>query len=296
MFIPKCRQFEREFGHCTFGRGGKDGTFARPMNRSRLAKRAKVCAVLHLATLLVAVLPARAEPPASAAPPARVTDSVLEALGRLPRHEGVEALVRALEGGLSDGQTAVALRALGRQGGPRAISALAPYTQHRRPEARQVAYEALAESGAAQAPAALISGLSDASAEVRARCAQLLRGFPSDATRAALRRALTRGVAEAASSLAAVVPDAQLSELTADLTPFPIELQLSAYRTAYLRKDLSEATKASLIASIMEIGTPPARALLVGLLKAGPSRASKSLREALLRAIRRLASPEDGVQ
>jgi len=229
------------------------------------------------------------QPSSTVDAPQELTKSVIEALGRLPRQQGVAALIAALDRGLPDELIDAALSALGAQGGDEATTELLDFTHHRRPRVRIASYEALAAAlGIAAAPH-LSAGLGDSDARVRESCANAMKDLPNfradEHTSQRLLAALDRGDNTAASTFAAVSATEALGELGDRLQSLPLPVLLEAFAIALQRPDVPLKMKLAMVGQLRDQGTPAVRRFLTTLVSNEHIRKDEALRSAIVRAI-----------
>jgi len=158
-------------------------------------------------------------------------------LGALSDPRALDVLMGALDLGLPPRVAAAALEAVGRKKSPEARDLLRRYAQHRRPELRKIALDALALLDQPAAAAVLIDALSDTDGTVRAKAARLLGERRERAAEEPLFRLLVRGDAAAGEPLGAIAgigTAKKLIELVGQVPDRPLALALGG---CLLRKD-----------------------------------------------------------
>ena len=130
--------------------------------------------------------------------------SAASSLGALHDARATDVLHGALELGLPPRVAAAALEALGVKKSPASVDLLRRYAQHRRPELRKVALEAIAGLAAPAVPSVLLSALADTDATVRAKAARILGERREKAAEDPLLRLLIRGDEAAGAPLGVV--------------------------------------------------------------------------------------------
>lgn len=204
------------------------------------------------------------------------------------RRPAVSGLVQALEQGPSDAQAVEALRALGTTRSDAALDALRQGMRHRVATVRVAAIQGLASFTARPDVAAQVAlGLRDHDALVRGQAAQALVAMGAREQVEALLLAFDRGVAEAAIAVGALGQDHHLPTFTSFLGKKPLAEMLAGYQTWLSRRDVSEATKIQIVATLEEMAGLTVKRFLQELLSSeGPT--EPSVRRAVSNTIARI--------
>lgn len=271
---------------------------------------------IALAIDALCLLPARAETnvphphPRTAAPKtttqspkAWITGPENEALAQIaalaaqPGDASALALEQALHGGLTDRVADAALVALGRHGGPRAQRVLAEFVHHRRPQARLVAYGALAHNfSAATQRETLEHGLGDLDGQVRDHCAHLLVQYGAGSSVPRLQAAFAAGVYSTAAAIGTWSSPDELSAWIHQIGQAPLPAMLQGVDRALGRDDLPADAQIALIETLQSQGTPAISRFLTRVLVGHDWARRPRVRQSLAAALANLPPSEGDAQ
>lgn len=212
----------------------------------------------------------------------------IESAASKPGPQTLPLLVQRVRAGLPPELLSAAIDALTALGDPQAGELLVELSQHRRTPVRVQALAALTVLRARVAEAALIAALSDSEAQVRDAAAQGLAEVGTKLSLPPLFKALERGVPSAAVAIGKLAEPSTLPRITAYFgrTSF---LNLAPILDAiFMRKDLPQDVKLSLIDAIVKNGSTEARAYLESIHGKLPEDAPPRLRQALADALPRM--------
>jgi len=171
-----------------------------------------------------------------------------------PRRPSIAALVQTLEQGPSDEQAEEALLALGSTRSDTALDALRQGMRHRVATVRVAALQGFSNFRARPDIAAHVAlGLRDHDPLVRGQATRTLVAMDAREQVEALMLAFERGVAEAAIAIGALGQDHHLPTFTSFLGKKPIAEMLAGYQAWLTRRDVSEATKIQIVATLEEM-------------------------------------------
>lgn len=208
--------------------------------------------------------------------------AAIDELGTICHPLAVEKLTALIREGQPDAVTDYVLETLGKTGSSHAVEVLKQFTNHRRADARRIAYRALAAIRSSSTIQLLSQGLRDTNAEVRATTALLLGEVGSPQQLDILFWAFSRGVPEAAVAIGQLGDTASIERFTEYLEKKPLPIMLSGYEQFLLRDDLTEAAKLKIVTVLGEVSGPVVREFLMSIL----SREKRENPSALIRSIR----------
>ncbi len=163
------------------------------------------------------------------------------ALGGSSDPKALESLVAALDAGTTP-KVAVALcAALGAKKDARAVVVLTQYAHHRAPEVRKAALAALALISDKQATAALMAGLGDSDAEVRAAAAKGIADRRENGAEDRLIRLMEHRDASSATALAAIATPQLAHRLSEMLGQVPDPILCTALGEMLQRPDFGRS-------------------------------------------------------
>jgi HEAT repeat protein len=174
-------------------------------------------------------------------------------------------------------------------GHPSAEDLFATLARHRRASVRKKALQALVTLRSPGANAVLSQGLSDDAAEVREAAAEGLGELGAAASADRLFLAFDHNVMNAGKALGRVVKDDQVPRLLAYFGRVPLTTLTPVLDALLTRRDLSEATKLSVISALTELATAEARGYLEGLSQRLPGDTPVRVRRAIDEAVSRIA-------
>ncbi len=213
--------------------------------------------------------------------------AAIDALGSSCNPLAVTKLAELIREGPRDAVTDYVLETLGKTGSSKAVEVLKEFTNHRRANARRLAYRALAAIRSPHTTDLLSQGLRDAHPEVRATTALLLGEIGSSQQLEMLFWAFSRGVSEAAVAIGQIGDAASVERFTQFLEKKPLPIMLSGYEQFLLREDIAEAVKLKIVTVLGEVSGPLVREFLLRILsrekREGPSALVRSIRATIRR-------------
>ncbi len=198
------------------------------------------------------------------------------------------AIVARLEAGLPKELLKKALATLGDLEDAAGVKGCEMYLAHRDPEIRLEAVRCLGSMKGPQAIKALRVALSDLHGPVHATAATLLGEAKATEAVPDLIVALDKGVSEAAVSIGMLCDPKACDELLARMKTKPLDIVFSGLQQVLARKDVTDDYKKKVITQVRELSSGKAREFLEGVKKAWPQTGSKSVAEALDKAIKDL--------
>lgn len=213
--------------------------------------------------------------------PALVREGI-DLLGTIDDARGVPPLKALLDRGQPDPITDRILTALGGIAKPEAIDVLEPFTRHRRPAARVLAFKSIGAIRSPRSRGLVERGLSDSDRSVRAAAATLLGDMNARASVGLLFRALDRGVLEGADAIGRLGDGASVATFHESLGKQPIRVMLSGYRRYLERADISAKTKENIVVRLSEVAGPEIKSFFTDLSTTPP----RGLPAALVRKMR----------
>lgn len=186
----------------------------------------------------------------------------IEAFGLIGTAEAVAPLSDRIRAGLPPELLLVAIDTLTVLGQPEAGPILFELLSHRRAAVRLLAVQAIAACRPPGAERALVTALSDSSAEVRALSASTLGELGSAASVDPLFLALDHHVLEAGASLARLVDGAGAARLAGYVGREPLATLRPWLFTVLTRRELDARARLAIVAQLGELATPEARSLL----------------------------------
>jgi HEAT repeat protein len=214
--------------------------------------------------------------------------SAITDLGRIRSRAAVVALCAFLKKGQPDSLADFALETLGKTASPDAVETLIVFTNHRRPAARLIAYQALAAARVQGVSAMVARALSDSDPKVRSAAATALGTLGAKEQLPRLFIALERGVSEAAVSIGQL-GDAESARLfTSYINQMHLATALSGYQHFLERKDIDEKTKIEIVNALSEQPVPDVKRFLQTFLKNGGAKGRVALKKTIDTTIARI--------
>ncbi|MCB9658883.1 MAG: HEAT repeat domain-containing protein [Sandaracinaceae bacterium] len=160
---------------------------------------------------------------------------------------------------------------------------------HRHADVRAAAVRAVQSCRPPDAAVAVRARLSDPAASVRAAAAVALGGLGDHDAVEALFQVLDRNLYEAAPSLASLVRESEIGQLTAYVGRLPFDVMSPALTELLARDDISERRKLDLIAQLQELGTSEVKVFLEDLADSIPAQGRDArVRQAAMDAAMRI--------
>lgn len=186
----------------------------------------------------------------------------IEALGLRADAAAVAPIAERIRAGLPPALLDLAIETLSTMGRPEAGPILVRLLQHRRPEVRRSAAQALQQCRATDTADALVTALEDDDPRVRASVAQALgalgpRGLGRHREQVVdtLFAAYERGMLEAAPVLGQLVTGRSLDRLQGYLGRRPFDVLTPAFDEVFARDDIPNPRKIALIGALAELAT-----------------------------------------
>ena len=194
-----------------------------------------------------------------------------------------------IRAGLPSDLLEVAMDSVLMLGDPSSEELFAKLARHRRPTGRRKALGALVTLRSPGAAAVLSQALSDDSPDVREAAAEGLGELGASDSADRLFLAFDRNVMSAAKALGRVAKDEHVPRLLAYLGRVPLTTLTPVLDALLTRRDLSEASKLSVVTQLQELGTAEARGYLEGLAQRLPGDTPLRVRRAIEDAVSRIA-------
>ncbi len=210
----------------------------------------------------------------------------LEALGLSGDARAVAPIAERVRHGLPPELLDLALDTLTVLGNAQAGPVLFELCEHRRPEVRLRAVQAVAAVHPPGADRALVDALSDSDASVRSAAATALGELGAQSAVDPLFHALDRRIPEAATAIGRVARPADVERFLGYLGQLPFTLVTPALTEMLRRGDLAERARLSIVHRLSELATPEVRSFLEELVSSLPAGA---VRRAAEDAIARIA-------
>jgi HEAT repeat protein len=194
---------------------------------------------------------------------ARAVDAAA-ALGKSSDPKALEALVAALDEGTTPKAAAAECAALGVKKDARALPILTQYARHRAAEVRKAALAALALVNDKRATAALIAGLGDSDAEVRAQAAKGIADRRERTDEDRLIKLMEHRDASAAGALAAIATPQLAHRLSEMLGQVPDPILCTALGEMLKRVDFGpEPIRVEVVRTLSKVPGVDSTAVLV---------------------------------
>ncbi len=216
---------------------------------------------------------------------ARVEEGI-QALGLMGDRRAVAPLSARIRGGLPPALLVSALDTLTVIGHADAGPVLFELAVHRRPEIRLRAVQAIAACRPRGGERALISGLGDSSAEVRAASATALGELRAADAIPTLFLAFERDVPEAGVALGRLVRPEHIRQVLSYLGRVSFATMRLVLAEVLVRRDLGDRPRLDVIAALAELATGEVRTFLeetVGALPAGSDAVRRAAQDAITR-------------
>lgn len=180
----------------------------------------------------------------------------------------------------------IALMALGQpQAGPLYIELL----EHRRPEVRVRAIEAIVALKPKDAEPALQRALADLDPKVRSSAATALGELRATGSVEQLFLALDRGTFEASQAIGYALRTDHVPRLLSYLGTLPLHHLAPAFTQVMQRKDIAEKDKLSVVSRLQEVGTREVKEYFGDLVRESGDKLAEPVRRAVLRAMQEIA-------
>lgn len=216
--------------------------------------------------------------------------TAIQSLGLLGSARAVAPLADRIRDGLPPDLLEAAIDTLTVLGRPEAGPVLYELTSHRRPEVRLRAVQAIAATRPRGADRALVSALSDASAEVRGAAATALGELGAVTAIDSLFLAFDRGVPEAGPALGRLARPEHVTRILGYLGRVSFPQMRTVLGEILSRADLPARTRLDVIAQLGELATGEVRMFLSEWVEGLPAGAANDpLRRAAEDAIARIA-------
>lgn len=213
----------------------------------------------------------------------------LETLGLSATPAAVNAIANRVRRGLDAELLDLALTTLRVQNRPEAGGVLMELAHHRRAEIRARALEAVAACRPSGARDALVRGLSDLDATVRAAAATGLGELEARDAVPELVRALERGLGEAAGPVGKLGTETEVRVLVTMLGRVPFATVAPGIAFLITRQDLPQRFRLDVVAKLHDLGTGEVRTFLEETLPSVPGAANDPVRRAIDTAIVRIS-------
>jgi HEAT repeat protein len=180
-----------------------------------------------------------------------------------------------------------ALEVAGTLGQPGSSSAIAPYVQHRSPEARRAAARALIETRGPKAVAALRKALRSYDPQVRGIAATGLGSLGAKESITDLFSALDHNLVEAAGAIGQLCAVEECEKLAARIGKLPLEVLTSGIDRILFRApgEIPDQHKIAIVRRLRELGSQNAVAYLLDVAKRWPENWSKQVKHAIDAAV-----------
>ena len=180
----------------------------------------------------------------------------------------------------------ITLMALGQpQAGPLYIELL----EHRRPEIRVRAIEAIVALKPKNAELGLQRALADLDPKVRASAATALGDLRATGSVEQLFQALDRGTFEASAAIGYSLRTDHVPRLLSYLGTLPFHHLAPAFTQVMLRKDIAEKDKLAVVSRLQEVGTREIKEYFGELVREENNKLTEPVRRAVLRAMQEIA-------
>lgn len=218
--------------------------------------------------------------------------SAIDELGSICHPLAVAKLSALIREGQPEAVTDYVLETLGETGSTNAIEVLEEFTNHRRPNARRLAYRALASIRHPNTAELVSNGLRDVHPEVRATTALVLGEIGSPRQLETLFWAFSRGVPEAAVAIGQLGDAASVDRFSQFLEKKPLPIMLSGYEQFLLREDIAQEVKLKVVAQLGEVSGPLVREFLMSILAREKRDKPSELVRSIRATIRRIPSTQ----
>lgn len=283
-------------------------TILKPRHDSRRLLCVGVCGMLCGAASLLSVPVAPAA--ARGNPPARLSQSdkeVVEAqellnttdhdqietgiqsLGLLGTPAAVAPIMARVRAGLPPDLLETSIVTLMALGQPEAAPLYFELVEHRRPEIRLRAIEAIVALKPKSAEPALQKALADGDPKVRSAAALALGELHATGSVEVLFSALDRGTLEASQAIGQALGADQVPRLLGYLGKIPFHGLGPAFSELLLRKDIAEKDKLRIVSRLQDVGTREIKEYFSELVAANASKLAPPVHRAILRAMQEIA-------
>ncbi|MDQ3034677.1 MAG: HEAT repeat domain-containing protein [Myxococcota bacterium] len=215
--------------------------------------------------------------------------TAIQSLGMLGSPRAVEPLAARIRDGLAPDLLESAIDTLTVLGRPEAGPVLYELTSHRRPEVRLRAVQAIAATRPRGAERALVSALSDSSAEVRGAAAIAIGELGATGAIDSLFLAFDRGVPEAGPALGRLARPEHVGRVLDYLGRVSFSQMSAVLGELLARRELPARARLDVIARLGELATPEVRTFLESWIESQQPPANDPVRRAAEDVIARIA-------
>lgn len=213
----------------------------------------------------------------------------IQSLGLIGSTAAVDPIVARVRAGLPPDLLETSLVTLMALGQPQAAPLYYDLIEHRRPEIRLRAIEAIVALKPAGAEPALQRALADLDAKVRSAAALALGELRATGSVELLFRALDRGTFEASQAIGQALRSDHVSRLLGYLGTVPFHSLAPAFTEILQRKDIGEKDKLSVVSKLQDVGTHEVKTYFGDLVRIAGEKLPPAVNRAVLRAMQEIA-------
>jgi HEAT repeat protein len=213
----------------------------------------------------------------------------IQSLGLIGSAAAVEPIVARIRAGLPPDLLETSLVTLMALGHPQAAPLYYDMLEHRRPEIRLRAIEAIVALKPAGAEPALQRALADLDPKVRSAAALALGELRATGSLELLFRALDRGTFEASQAIGQALRSDSVPRLLNYLGTVPFHSLAPAFTEILQRKDINEKDKLSVVSRLQDVGTHEVKTYFGDLVRIAGDKLPPAVNRAVLRAMQEIA-------
>jgi HEAT repeat protein len=213
----------------------------------------------------------------------------IQSLGLLGTPSAVEPIMERVRIGLPPDLLETCIVTLMALGQPQAAPLYFELVEHRRPEIRLRAIEAIVALKPSGAEPVLQKALADVDPKVRSASALALGELHASGSIERLFQALDRGTLEASQAIGQALHSDQVPRLLGYLGTVPFHSLGPAFSEVLVRKDISEKDKLRVVSRLQDVGTREIKDYFVALVTASADKLPPPVHRAILRAQQEIA-------
>jgi HEAT repeat protein len=213
----------------------------------------------------------------------------IQSLGLIGSAAAVEPIVARVRAGLPPDLLETSIVTLMALGQPQAAPLYFDLLEHRRPEIRLRAIEAIVALKPAGAEPALQRALADLDPKVRSAAALALGELKATGSLELLFRALDRGTFEASTAIGQALKSDSVPRLLNYLGSVPFHSLAPAFTEILQRKDINEKDKLNVVSKLQDVGTHEVKTYFGDLVRIAGDKLPPAVNRAVLRAMQEIA-------
>lgn len=213
----------------------------------------------------------------------------IQSLGLIGSPSAAAPIIERVRAGLPPDLLETSIITLMALGQPQAGPLYFELLEHRRPEVRLRAIEAIVAQKPTGSEAALQKALADLDPKVRSAAALGLGELHATGSVEVLFKSLDRGTFEASQAIGQALRSDQVPRLLGYLGSVPFHHLAPAFTEVLLRKDISERDKLGVVSKLQDVGTREIKDYFAELTRTSGDKLPPTVNRAALRAVQEIA-------